>query len=307
MALYLPKHAHGIRNIIQGHALQILYFFKALKEKNMTKITTGDALHRACLQQETGEVHRLLTGIKPSVLNKKLTDYTSPLQGTPLHIACQSGNVEIVKLLVEAGADLEIKNVARQSALSIALANGHHPVAAYLIEAGADISSKGPNGLQPIHFACMHAGRDSIELLLSKGVDVNLLDSSKSSLLEFTTNLSGGNLEAAVTLVENGIDPNSYSSGFRWACWRNNPGIAEYLLEQGADYKSQTTPKSELLFWICGMGHLEIVELLLKLGVDFTTPVKFKGKILAYNGSPLERAQETGQTAVVELILAARH
>ncbi|MHA7967760.1 ankyrin repeat domain-containing protein [Paenibacillus sp. CAU 1782] len=268
----------------------------------MTKKTIGDTLHRACFQQDTEEVQMLLTGIKPAALNKKLTDYSSSLQGTPLHIACQTGNAEIVKLLVEAGADLEIKDVARQSPLSIAISNRHHSVASYLIEAGGDIHSKGPNGLQPIHFACAHAGREIIELLLSKGVDINLLDSSKSSLLEFTTNLSGGNLEAAVTLVENGIDHASYTTGFRWACWRNNHEIAEYLLVQGADYRSQTTPKSELLFWICGMGHIQIVELLLKLGVDFTTPVKFKGKILSYNGSPLERALETGQTAVAERI-----
>lgn len=53
------------------------------------------------------------------------------------------------------------------------------------------------------------------------------------------------------------------------------------------------------------MGRIEIVELLLKLGVDFTTPVKFKGKMLAYNGSPLERALETGQAAVAERIQKA--
>lgn len=72
----------------------------------MAKKTIGDALHRACLQQEKDEVHRLLTDIKPAALNKKLTDYASPLQGTPLHIACQTGNLDIVKLLVEAGQGL---------------------------------------------------------------------------------------------------------------------------------------------------------------------------------------------------------
>lgn len=267
--------------------------------------TTGESLHNACYHQNSDEVRELLAGMKPAALNKKLANYDHPVQGTPLQIACKTGNLEIVRLLVEAGADKEIKDVARQSPLSIAATHNHMNVAAYLLEAGAEVHSKGPNNLQPIHFACSHAGREMIELLLSEGADINNTDSLKSSLLDFTTNLNGGNLEAAVALVENGIDKTFYSAAFRWACWRNNPAIAEYLLEQDADYQSQTTSKSELLFWVCGMGHHEIVRLLLKLGVDFKTQVKFKGKMMAYNGSPLERAIETGQEEIVKLIQSA--
>ncbi|WP_442789548.1 hypothetical protein [Paenibacillus sp. CAA11] len=38
-------------------------------------------------------------------MNKKLTNYKTPIDGAPLHIVCRSGNLGIVKLLVEAGAD----------------------------------------------------------------------------------------------------------------------------------------------------------------------------------------------------------
>ena len=103
---------------------------------------------------------------------------------------------------------------------------------------------------------------------------------------------------------ENGIDKKFFSTAFKWACWRNNPSIAKYLLECGADYKSETTSKSELLFWICGLGHKEIIKLLLELNVDFKTKVKFKGKMMAYDGSPLDRAIATNQTEIVKLINA---
>ncbi|MGY0035367.1 ankyrin repeat domain-containing protein [Pedobacter sp. NJ-S-72] len=152
----------------------------------------------------------------------------------------------------------------------------------YFIEIGADIHSKGPSNLQPIHFACVYGSRKIIELLLLKGADINLVDSLKSSLLDFTTNLEGGNLDAAKTLVENGIDKKYFPAAFKWACWRNNPAIAKYLMACGTDYKDETTPKSELLFWICGLGHSEIVLLLLELGVDFKTKVKFKGRMMSY-------------------------
>lgn len=260
----------------------------------------NNPLHDACYHQDIPKVKALLADIKPAMLNKKLTDYNNPVQGTPLQIACTNGNLTIVQLLIAAGADIELKNVARMSPLSIAIENRHPQLVAYLIEKGADIHSKGPNNLQPIHYACLHGNKAIIELLLSKGIDMNLRDSQKDNLLSFTTDLNGGSLEATKTLVENGIDPTYYTSAFRWACWRNNPEIAAYLLDCGADYKEVTGPKSELLFWICGLGHTPIVKLLLNLGVDFTTKVKFKGKMMSYDGSPLERAITTQQQAVVD-------
>lgn len=259
-------------------------------------MTKNENLHTACQNQEIEVVKMLLTDIKLTELNKKLA------QETPLHLVCKNGNLEIVKLLIEAGADKEVKNIGRQSPLSIAVSNKHLSIVKYLIEVGADINSKGPNNLQPIHFACSYGNKEIIELLLSKGIDINLVDSQKSSLLDFTTNLNGGNIEATKTLVENGIDEKYFSTAFKWACWRNNPKTAKYLLECGADFKSETTSKSELLFWICGLGHKEIVSLLLELNVDFKTKVKFKGKMMTYDGSPLDRAIATNQTEIVKLI-----
>ncbi|MGY0035366.1 ankyrin repeat domain-containing protein [Pedobacter sp. NJ-S-72] len=81
----------------------------------MTKITETSALHSACYNQDTTLVQQLLLTTRPAVLNKKLVDYENPVQGTPLQIVCKNGNLNIVKLLIEAGADKEIKDVARQS------------------------------------------------------------------------------------------------------------------------------------------------------------------------------------------------
>lgn len=261
-----------------------------------------DTLHAACYNQDVDLVKQRLVDIKLKALNTKRTDYSNPIQGTPLHIACKNGNLEIVTLLIEAGADKELKDVARQSPLSIAAANNYYEIAHYLLEMGADVHSKGPNNLQPIHFACSSGDRKMIELLLSKGVDVNLVDSLKSSLLDFTTCLDGGNLEAAKALVENGIDKKHVSTGFKEACWRNNVAIAEYLVACGADVQSQTTPKSELLFWICELGHTETVKFLVGLGVDFKTKAKFRGKMRSYDERPLDRAIERDHQEIIRIL-----
>ncbi|CAH1217099.1 ankyrin repeat domain-containing protein [Paenibacillus sp. JJ-223] len=55
----------------------------------------------------------------------------------------------------------------------------------------------------------------------------------------------------------------------------------------------------------CGLGHKEIVGLLLEREVDFTQPVRFKGKMRSYDGSPLDRAVEVGNDEIVRMIRQA--
>ncbi|SDH17362.1 ankyrin [Pseudomonas flavescens] len=262
------------------------------------------SLHIACHAQDSALLVQLLATATPAAIDKKLTDYQLPYHGTPLHIASRMGDLGLVQPLIAAGADLEIKDVARQSALSLAAGLGHQDVVQALLDAGADPHSKGPNGLQPIHFACTGGHPRIIALLLAHGVDVNLRDSLKSGLLSFTTNLEGGHLEAAQMLVAQGIDPIQYTQALHDACWRGNTRIAAYLLELGADVQSLIKPKSELLFWVCLMGHEQIIDLLLAHGADFSVAVKFKGKMMAYDGSPLDKAAEAGHTALAERLCA---
>lgn len=57
---------------------------------------------------------------------------------TALHLACDVGNLEIVNLLIDAGADLFIKSKTnKRSALQIASEIGHFEIAEFLISIGA--------------------------------------------------------------------------------------------------------------------------------------------------------------------------
>ncbi|XP_004207792.1 notch-regulated ankyrin repeat-containing protein [Hydra vulgaris] len=62
---------------------------------------------------------------------------------TVLHHACTGGNLEIVKLLVEAGADIGLPTKDGKTPLSLAVSNGYFDVSEYLILKGAkDIEIK---------------------------------------------------------------------------------------------------------------------------------------------------------------------
>ena len=59
---------------------------------------------------------------------------------TPLLFAAREGRVDAAKALIAAGADVNVVDPDRQSALVIALINGHFDVADLLIEKGADVN-----------------------------------------------------------------------------------------------------------------------------------------------------------------------
>ena len=62
---------------------------------------------------------------------------------TALMKAAGQGHIEIVRFLVEQGADLDIRNRQEQNALMFAAAGGHLAVVVFLIDSGADVSPVG--------------------------------------------------------------------------------------------------------------------------------------------------------------------
>ena len=94
----------------------------------------------------TGKVKCLLSLGKASP--KDITIYGTSL----LHSASKSGNVELVRLLIQEGADVNAQDEDGESPLHGAMARGdNYNVARTLIENGADLSSKAVDGRTPLH------------------------------------------------------------------------------------------------------------------------------------------------------------
>ena len=68
---------------------------------------------------------------------------------TPLHIAATHGYTEIVRILIEHGADLNAKDWFRSTPLHLAAAQNHTAVAVELIKRGADTKAKDFKGRTP--------------------------------------------------------------------------------------------------------------------------------------------------------------
>ena len=92
----------------------------------------------------------------------------------PLHLSAAFGSPEAVTLLLEHGAHIHqvSHNPLRNQALHACIALGNSvEVARVLVEAGADVNATAAGGYTPLHLAASNGKRDVVTLLLQRGAN----------------------------------------------------------------------------------------------------------------------------------------
>jgi ankyrin repeat protein len=184
---------------------------------------------------------------------------------TALMWCARAGAVEAVRALLSRGATVDAREKsAGQTALMWAVAARHPEVVKTLLEVGADprlrtnvttelvykgfryitsppthadgiIEHAKRGGFTPLLFAAQQGDRESAELLLAKGVDVNDADASGASVLVVAAH--SGHSELARMLLERGADPNAAGAGYtplHAAVLRGDVPLVKALLAKGA-------------------------------------------------------------------------
>jgi len=128
---------------------------------------------------EKEKVEQFLTA-NPELVNTDKNWYGM----TPLHVAARYGRLEIVKLLLDRGADINAGDKrgmtgSQQTPLYAALSANQFEVEKYLLEKGADVNSANSHGKTPLHLAATHRDVRTVRLLLDHGANVLAQDSDK--------------------------------------------------------------------------------------------------------------------------------
>lgn len=99
---------------------------------------------------------------------------TTKTNSTPLRAACFDGHYEIVKYLVEHNADIEVANRHGHTCLMIACYKGHFKIARYLIEIGADVNRKSVKGNTALHDCAESGSLEIMKLLIQSGARIDV-------------------------------------------------------------------------------------------------------------------------------------
>jgi uncharacterized protein len=96
-----------------------------------------------------------------------------------LEIAAQEGLLEIAKLLVDAGADVDERGFRGHTPLRVACRNGHVELVKYFLSKGSEVDSRGEDGATPLEHAAGKGHLEIVTLLVESGADVNIQDREK--------------------------------------------------------------------------------------------------------------------------------
>lgn len=149
-----------------------------------------------------GKVERVreLLEMQPDLVNAN-TSYA----GTPLANAAYFGQLEVAKLLIGRGTEVNplTRNQFGNTALHAAIAGRNRDLVEFLLAKGADVRARDSWGSTPLSVAAHEGMKEIAELLIAQGSDVNDRR-SKDGKTPLTVALEEGHLEVAELLRHNG-------------------------------------------------------------------------------------------------------
>jgi ankyrin repeat protein/beta-lactamase regulating signal transducer with metallopeptidase domain len=203
-----------------------------------------------------------------------------------LHDAAAGGDIERVKSLLAAGADVNGKqDETGRTAPHCAVEAGHRNMAELLIAKGADVNARTTDkGWTPLVCAVNERHAELVKLLLDEGADSAGKTDDGCAFLHQASR--AGYLGIVKRLIAMGAEVNAtYNKGrcaLGDAALNGHKDVVELLLAKGVDVNLQEAGRGTALHAAARTGRTAIVDLLIAHGADVN--------LSAQNGTPLHRA-----------------
>ncbi len=191
---------------------------------------------------------------------------------TPLHLSVFSGSYVLVAFLFEHGADYQIRNQRGRTALEYVSYGKNPEIYELFLAKDKDILSyKSAEGAGLLHWAATAGDTAGFTYLQAKGLDAKMEDNTGSNIVHWA--YSSGDTSMLRYLNNKGFDYNMVSSkGFSpltVAIMKKNLRIIEFLLEDGLSVNHKFPPENSTMFIeACNLGVLEIAAYLAEKGAD---------------------------------------
>ncbi|HMF60335.1 MAG TPA: ankyrin repeat domain-containing protein [Vicinamibacterales bacterium] len=215
------------------------------------------ALHGAGSSALLADAAEKMERSKIRALLKQRIDVNTPQADgmTALHWATYQDDVELVTLLVRAGANVQAANRYGVTPLSLACTNGDGAMVEMLLKAGADPNAALPGGETPLMTAARTGAVASVKALVSRGANVDSKDERRGQ------------------------------TALMWAAAEGHADVVQALIDADADFATRVPSGFTPLLFAVREGRIDVLRVLLKAGanVNETIPAD-AGRRRGYGG-----------------------
>jgi ankyrin repeat protein len=188
----------------------------------------------------------------------------------PLHLAASKGNKEMLRLLLDHGGDLTLRNRYSEVPYHVAIFCKQVEMAELLIDMGMDVDYSGKDGQTPLHWAGEEDRIDMVEFLIQKGANIEARDARGQTPLH-TASLVGKSAYADL-LIRKGaklepVDEDKHMP-IHLAAMQGHANVVRLLIDHGASPNGHPGPSHTPLSYSALAGHADVMALLLDGGAE---------------------------------------
>ncbi|KAL8624340.1 hypothetical protein ACOMHN_044771 [Nucella lapillus] len=213
-----------------------------------------------------------------------------------LHLAANQGHLQVVQLLVDNGAKIDLKDSDGDTPILAGMK--HKQVAEYLLKKGCDVTIANDNGQTVAHKAALFNHHQILRELIKKGADLNVMDEEGDTPLHDAIN-EGSHTACEVLIGWPKIDIRiANQKGFtplHFAALKDTPTIAELLIKKDKSIVDEQKEDGFTPLHVTAINnHTDVMKVLLEKGkakVDMRTQKKQTALHLAAEQAYMDAVQ----------------
>ena len=193
----------------------------------------------------------------------KIMNHKSDGHLSALFCAVRQNHADLVKVLIDAGADIETRDKDSRTPLVLSCEKGNLPIVKMLVEAGAEVRAIDKYGYACLVLAAVYGHTETVRFLVSlPDVDMSHVDKYGNTVVIYAAELTHpGTMEV---LIDAGADIEVKDNvGRSPLLLARKLGVVEVLVRAGADVCVTDDEGDTCLMLAAHFGHTETVRALL--------------------------------------------
>ena len=186
------------------------------------------------------------------------------------HAATKDGDVQRIKELLRAGANVDARDKYNATSLHLATADRNMEMVQTLIDAGANPALLGKAGRSVLNYAVRKCWLNGIDTLLAHGADADVVDEDGDTLLHLAAQRCDWTVLARIWEVDQRVNSVNFrgETPLLRAVKKSNGSVISMLVEYGANVDASVGDEGTALHYAVDRKSASVVAAVLEAGAD---------------------------------------